>query len=65
MTSIFRAFFDYIRDSIAELRKVSWPSRQEVIRYTIIILISVAVAVLVVAAIDFALNYLVKEFLIK
>lgn len=62
---VFRAFFDYIRSSLAELKKVDWPSRREVVSYTVIILISVIIATLVVALIDYGLSLVVDRFLLK
>lgn len=59
------ALVGYIRSSIDELRKVVWPTRQQVIRYTIIIAISVIVATAFIALIDFGLNLLVDEFILK
>ena len=31
-------FFDYLRDTKAELRHVTWPTRKDAINYTIIVL---------------------------
>ena len=37
--------FDYIRDTKAELRHVSWPTRKQAIAYTILVVVlSVAVS---------------------
>ena len=44
----------FLREVRAELRKVAWPSRSEVINYSIIVL----VALLVLMALIFALDYL-------
>jgi preprotein translocase subunit SecE len=44
----------FIREVRAELRKVAWPSRSEVINYSIIVLITVVVLTAFVAALDFA-----------
>ena len=45
---------EYARQDRAELRKVAWPTRAEVINYSIIVL----VALLVLMALIFALDYL-------
>ena len=37
----------------AELRKVAWPTRSEVINYSIIVLITVVVLTAFIAALDF------------
>ena len=53
----------YLKESREELRKVSWPSRQTVVRDTLIVLsISIAVA-LFFSAIDFGLSYGFEKFL--
>ena len=44
----------FYRQVIAELRKVIWPTRQELITYTSVVLVFVVVMVLIVAAFDFA-----------
>lgn len=56
---------DYFRDSFGELHKVSWPTRKDVINHTLIILISVAISMGVVAIIDYLLSLLVNHYLIK
>ena len=48
-----RRIFQFFRESDAELRKVSWPSREEVGNSTRIVLISVALIALVLGLIDF------------
>ncbi len=41
------------REVVAELRKVIWPTRQELIGYTIVVLVFVTFMVSLVAAFDF------------
>jgi preprotein translocase subunit SecE len=50
----------YFNDIWKELSKVTWPTRKEVVSHTLIVLISCAVAVLVVAAIDQGLSTLIS-----
>ena len=52
-----RRIFQFFRESYAELRKVSWPSREEVGNSTRIVLISVALIALVLGLIDFVSVY--------
>jgi preprotein translocase subunit SecE len=44
----------FIREVRAELRKVAWPSRSEVINYSIIVLITVVILTAYIASLDFA-----------
>lgn len=59
------SIIDYFRQSISELQKVVWPTRSEVVRHTLIILISVVVAMIVVAAIDYGFDLIVNQYLLK
>jgi preprotein translocase subunit SecE len=40
---------------VAELRKVIWPTRKQMITYTAVVLVFVAFMVAVIAGLDFAL----------
>jgi len=44
----------YVRQVVAELRKVIWPTRQQLVTYTMVVLVFVAFMVSIVAAFDFA-----------
>jgi preprotein translocase subunit SecE len=43
----------FIREVIAELKKVAWPSREETIAYSIVVL----VGVIIIAALIFMMDY--------
>ena len=47
----------FLKEVVAELRKVAWPTRQEVIGYSIVVLVSS----IVIAAIVFAMDYVFTE----
>ena len=42
----------FIREVISEMRKVLWPSRRELVTYTIVVIIFVVVMVAMVAGLD-------------
>ncbi|MGZ6793178.1 MAG: preprotein translocase subunit SecE [Mycobacteriales bacterium] len=44
----------YVRQVVAELRKVIWPTRKELVTYTSVVLVFVVVMVSIVSAFDFA-----------
>lgn len=54
--SRFRLF---LRQVVAELRKVIWPTRSELINYTIVVLVFVVIMALILALYDFAFAKLV------
>ncbi len=43
----------YIRQVVAELRKVIWPTRKELVTYTTVVLVFVTIMVSIVALFDF------------
>lgn len=53
----------YVRDTRAELSKVTWPTREEGIRLTVVVLIVTFVAALFLFAFDSLFSYLVTLFL--
>jgi preprotein translocase subunit SecE len=56
---------NYVRDSVIELKHVAWPTRREVVSHTVIIIVSVIIAMLIVALLDYGLSLLVETFILK
>jgi preprotein translocase SecE subunit len=50
---------------IQEMRRVNWPTRHNLFAHTGIVIISVSISMLILAAYDYGLSYLVRIFLIK
>jgi preprotein translocase subunit SecE len=48
---------EYVREVNAELRKVAWPTRAEIINYSIIVLITVVVFTALIAGLDWAFGH--------
>ncbi len=51
----------YIREIISEMRKVLWPTRKELVTYTIVVIIFVAIIVAIVAGLDIGFAKAVLE----
>jgi preprotein translocase subunit SecE len=51
----------FLREVRLELRRVNWPSRREVISYSIVVLVAVSLLTLYVALIDQAFGQLVLQ----
>jgi preprotein translocase subunit SecE len=49
----------FARESISELRKVLWPSRNELVTYSIVVIIFVVIMVAIVAGLDIGFAKLV------
>jgi preprotein translocase subunit SecE len=43
----------FVKEVIAELKKVAWPSRQEVIAYSIVVLVAVVVLTTIIFGMDY------------
>ncbi len=54
------AFVSYIRGSIEELHQVRWPTRQQAIRLSVIVLIFILVSSLLIGAVDAVLTEIVR-----
>lgn len=54
----------YLLDSYEELKKVSWPTRKQLMRDTLIVVVSSAVITAFIVIIDFGLSK-VLEFLVS
>ena len=55
----------FIRESWAELKKVTWPTKREAIRLTFAVFVFATVFTLFIQIIDFVFNKLVKEILLR
>jgi preprotein translocase subunit SecE len=53
----------FIREVIEELRKVSWPTLPELYRYTLVVIVTVAVLALFIGLIDQGLAWLAKKYI--
>ncbi len=58
-----RRFQNYIRDVIQELRKVTWPTREELKGSTITVIIFALLSTAFVGTVDFVLGYIVRLIL--
>ncbi len=51
----------FVRESVSEMRKVLWPSRSELVTYSIVVIVFVVVMVAIVAGLDFGFAKLVLQ----
>ncbi|MDG4763648.1 preprotein translocase subunit SecE [Solwaraspora sp. WMMD406] len=49
----FGRIIRFIREVVAELRKVIWPTRKELLTYTAVVVVFIAVMLTIVAGLDF------------
>jgi preprotein translocase subunit SecE len=53
--------FRFLKEVVAELRKVIWPTRKQMITYTAVVLVFLAVMVALIAALDLGIGTGVSE----
>ena len=54
-----------MKDVRVELAKVSWPTRQETVRYTLIVIVSSIAVAIFLGAWDSLFQYLLQRFVLK
>lgn len=60
-----RSRFAFIKDIISELKKVTWPPRQEAIYLTMIVVAVCIVAGAILWALDYGFSELINRFLLR
>lgn len=55
----------YFRGVITETKKVTWPTRKQVINHSIIVIVSVIIAMIIFGLIDFGLSKVLEALIIK
>ena len=48
--------FSFVRESYGELKRVVWPTKKEVVKKTIIVVVSMIVIALIIGAVDYGLS---------
>lgn len=54
---------NYYNDVVAEMKKVTWPSKEELRESTLVVLTVAGILALFTFVIDESLNFLIKQFL--
>jgi preprotein translocase subunit SecE len=52
--------FDFVRESREELKKVTWPEKEEVSNFTIVVIVTLIVVSLFLGFVDFFLNQIIE-----
>ncbi len=54
----------FIREAYAEMKKVQWPTRQQTIHYTILVVIIALVTAAYIGVLDYIFSGLIKSYLL-
>jgi preprotein translocase subunit SecE len=58
---LFERIARFFREVVAELRKVNWPSRKELLTYTSVVVVFVVIMMLIVGGLDWSFAWLVTH----
>ncbi|MFD0872460.1 Preprotein translocase subunit secE [Chlamydia abortus] len=56
----FGSTFSYFADSWAELKKVKWPNRKEMVSYTLVVLVTVIFVTIYFTILDLGISNIVR-----
>lgn len=59
----FKKIITFIQECIAELKKVSWPSRDDVVAQTVVVLVSLVIVSAFLALVDFGSFQLIDKII--
>jgi preprotein translocase subunit SecE len=48
-----KKFINFIRESFGELKKVNWPTREDVVSQTVVVVVSLVIVSILLTIIDF------------
>ena len=60
-----RKIFTFIKEAKAELLKVTWPNKDQIIRSTILVVALTFVMAIFLGGLDYGFSYVLKTFIIK
>ena len=55
----------FLKDVRVELAKVTWPTRQELVRYTIIVIVASLAIAAFLGAFDFLFQFILQKVIVK
>ncbi len=62
---MFNKIVIFLKEVKVEMKKVNWPTRQETIRYTLIVIGSSVIIAAYLGGLDFVLTTLLNKFVLK
>ena len=61
--NLFQKFINFIREARAELKKVTWPNKKQLISSTIVVMITVALVAVFLGIVDLVFSRIVTIIL--
>lgn len=63
MAGVVKRTNEFLRDVVRELKRVSWPTRKELTRYTVVVVTTVVFMAIFFAIVDLGISSLVRFIL--
>lgn len=63
--SKIKQFIQFLKEVKGELEKVSWPSRDEVVNFTIVVIVTVVIVAFYLGLIDYGLSHGINYLLAR
>ncbi len=54
----------FILDSVAEAKKVTWPTKKQLFEHSVVVVGALVISLGIIAALDSGLSYLVQKYLL-
>ena len=61
---MFEKLISYLKETRQEMRHVNWPSRQNTIRFTLLVIGVSAIVAIFLGSLDFLFQYLLGKFVL-
>jgi len=63
LTALPKRMFGAIRNTISELKKVTWPTRKDLVSYTMIVIVFMVIMAVVVGVLDLGASELISRII--
>lgn len=63
MAGVVKRTGKFLRDVVFELKRVSWPTRKELTRYTVVVVVTVIFVAIFLSIVDLGISELVRMIL--
>jgi preprotein translocase subunit SecE len=63
--NFLKKILNFLKESLTELKKVKWPSAEETLQYTLIVIIISLVVAVYLGGLDYLFSFLLRKFIIK
>ena len=64
MSGVIKQIRQFIIGSVAEAKKVTWPTKQQLFGHSLIVVGALIVSIAIIALIDYAFSYLIQTYLL-